>query len=74
MQQRAHTCLDALDQHIANQPYLLGDSFSAADIMMGYSLYICDLLAPKDKYKNYSMTWRHNEKNTADEPMPWNKS
>jgi len=59
MQQRAHTCLEALDQHIANQPYLLGDSFSAADIMMGYSLYICDLLAPTDKYKNSARYWEH---------------
>ncbi len=57
MQQRAHTCLEALDQHIADKTYLLGESFSAADIMMGYSLHICDLLAPTDKYQHTTLYW-----------------
>ena len=57
MQSRSHSCLAALDQHAADNTFLLGDTFSAADIMMGYSLYICDQLAPTDKYANAAGYW-----------------
>jgi glutathione S-transferase len=38
MRGRARSCMQALDQAVHEQQYLLGDSFSAADIMMGYCL------------------------------------
>jgi glutathione S-transferase len=38
MRNRARLCVEALDAHLADQPYLVGDAFSGADIMMGYSL------------------------------------
>ncbi|MCY4094953.1 MAG: glutathione S-transferase family protein [Gammaproteobacteria bacterium] len=40
--QRARACLDGIDRCVENQPYLLGDLFSAADIMMGYSLMLAE--------------------------------
>jgi glutathione S-transferase len=40
MKNRARLCLDALEAALGDQPYLLGDEFSAADIMMGYTLVI----------------------------------
>ena len=36
--QRALVCLDAVDAAVADSAYLLGDDFTAADIMMGYTL------------------------------------
>ncbi len=38
--QRARLCLDGVERCIENQPYLLGGKFSAADIMMGYSMML----------------------------------
>ena len=40
--QRARLCLDGIERCVANQSYLLGDLFSAADIMMGYSLMLAE--------------------------------
>ena len=40
--QRARLCLDGIERCVENQPYLLGDSFSAADIMMGYSMMLSE--------------------------------
>ena len=36
--QRALTCLDGLETALKGKTFLLGDAFTAADIMMGYSL------------------------------------
>ena len=38
MRGRSRLCAQALDQRVAERSYLLGDDFSAADIMMGYPL------------------------------------
>jgi glutathione S-transferase len=46
MQARAWLCVDALDQALAGRAWILGDSFSAADIMLGYSLNLHTALAP----------------------------
>lgn len=40
MQSRARNCAQAVDRALADRPYLLGDEFSAADVMMGYTLRI----------------------------------
>ena len=37
---RALTCLDAVDATVASTQFLLGDEFTAADIMMGYTLML----------------------------------
>ena len=37
---RALLCVDALEPVVSGERYLMGDSFTAADIMMGYSLYL----------------------------------
>ncbi len=37
---RARLCVDALAGPLADQPYLVGERFTAADIMMGYTLMI----------------------------------
>lgn len=40
--QRATLCLDGIERCVQNQPYLLGDVFTAADIMMGYSMMLAE--------------------------------
>ncbi len=37
-------CFRALDAELATHDYLVGDAFSAADVMFGYTLYICNML------------------------------
>ena len=37
---RARLCIDAIESVVSNSDYLVGNSFSAADIMMGYSLLL----------------------------------
>lgn len=34
----------ALDTELASRDYLVGNAFSAADIMLGYTLYLCKML------------------------------
>ena len=40
MKGRARVCSEAVDQALQGRDYLLGDEFSAADIMMGYTVMI----------------------------------
>lgn len=48
MADRAELCMQAVDQHLQEtHPYLLGEVFSAADIMMGYSLNLAQSLIPE---------------------------
>ena len=44
MKQRSALCLEAVDAAVADRDYLLGGEFSAADIMMGYTLLLADAL------------------------------
>lgn len=47
MKDRTEVCLAALAAHTKDKAYLLGDHFSAADIMVGYALMLVELLAPE---------------------------
>jgi glutathione S-transferase len=38
MRGRARTCMQALDDAVRDKQFLLGDAFTAADVMMGYCL------------------------------------
>lgn len=51
-EQRASLCIDAVDEHVANSKYLLDDQFTAADIMMGYTLMLAQRTGVmKDKHQ-----------------------
>ena len=39
---RARTCIDAIEGVVATSPYLVGGTFSLADIMNGYTLMLAD--------------------------------
>ncbi len=46
MQTRAWLCVEALEQALDGRTWILGEDFSAADIMLGYSLKLHTELAP----------------------------
>ena len=41
---RAVACFDAVADHVRDRTYLLGDTFTAADISVGYGIYLGQLL------------------------------
>ena len=47
MKARTRLCVDALEREMRGRDYLLGD-FTAADIMMGYTLRACERLLPDE--------------------------
>lgn len=53
---RALLCVAALDGALQGKDYLLGD-FSAADIMNGYCLMLCNRLIPKHSYQTANQYW-----------------
>jgi glutathione S-transferase len=58
MQERSRLCIQALDQALADRPYLLGETFSAADIMTGYSLMLATRLVPGGFPSNVAAYWQ----------------
>lgn len=56
MQGRAWLCVAALDDALSGRDFLLGP-FTAADIMMGYTLMLVGRLAPGDLPSNASGYW-----------------
>ena len=58
MQERSRLCIQALDQALADRPYLLGETFSAADIMTGYSLMLATDWCPEDFRSNVAAYWQ----------------
>lgn len=58
MKGRVQLCLQAVDEALQGQHYLVGDSFTAADIMMGYSVMLAHRFVPLDPYPNVSEYWR----------------
>jgi glutathione S-transferase len=39
-EQKARTCLEVVDRAVSERSFLMGSEFSAADVMMGYSLHL----------------------------------
>ena len=57
MQARAWLCVAALEGALDQQEWILGATFSAADIMLGYSLKLHTELAPGDLPANVGRYW-----------------
>lgn len=62
---RAGLCLQALADELSDKPYLLGDEFSAADIMTGYSLMLARRLVPGDPHQALDAYWERLSKRPA---------
>ena len=56
MQGRARLCVSALNEELADKDFLVGE-FTSADIMMGYSLMLCERLAPWEGEPSVSRYW-----------------
>lgn len=65
MQARAHLCLKAVDAAITGQEFILGASFSAADIMLGYSIMLCERFAPSEESTNANAYWQRLQQREA---------
>ena len=50
-------CVAALEPALAGQSYLVGDAFTGADIMMGYTLMLIANLAPGELPPNVAGYW-----------------
>jgi glutathione S-transferase len=50
-EEKAGLCIKVVDDALRDRPYLLGDEFGAADIMMGYSIAMVERLLD-DRYPN----------------------
>lgn len=57
MQARAWLCVTALDQALKGREWILDDSFSGADIMLGYSLKLQTELAPGELPEEVARYW-----------------
>ena len=53
---RVRLCLDALDREMRGKDYLVG-AFTAADIMMGYTLRSCRRLLPDDSLPEHASVY-----------------
>ena len=73
MKSRAHMCVAAIDKELANKEYIV-DTFSAADIMLGYSMMLVDRLAHTDDYLHAAAYWQRLSERpacqTATKPIP----
>jgi glutathione S-transferase len=57
MRSRATQCVVAVDGALADRPYLVGDTFTAADVMMGYTLHIYRRLVTESLPANVERYW-----------------
>jgi len=65
MKGRVELCLQAVDGALRGQDYLLDDGFSAADIMMGYSVMLAQRYVPIEGYANVARYWQSLSARTA---------
>lgn len=54
---RARLCSEVVDRELRGRDYLVGDEFSAADIMMGYSVFLARMLMPLDGLDALQAYW-----------------
>lgn len=64
MQSRSRLCLKAVDEAIRGKEFIAG-GFSAADIMLGYSIMLCEKLAPTDEYPDALAYWQRLQQRAA---------
>jgi glutathione S-transferase len=57
MQDRAWLCVAALEKALSGREWILGDTFSGADIMLGYSLKLQTELAPGELPEQVARYW-----------------
>lgn len=58
MKGRARLCSEAVDAALQGRSYLLGEAFTAADIMMGYTVMLAERLTSIDGLPNLHAYWQ----------------
>tara|TARA_B100000676_G_C18078225_1_gene849232 strand:- start:1118 stop:1735 length:618 start_codon:yes stop_codon:yes gene_type:complete len=58
MKARAALSLTAIDDAVANREYLLGDHFTGADIMMGYTVMLAEMMLDGDMPSHATAYWQ----------------
>ena len=58
MKARAGLSLKAVDDAINGKEFILGTSFTAADIMLGYSIMVCEKFAPFEEFTKAIDYWQ----------------
>ena len=58
MRARVQVCVDALNDHLAERDFLLGDAFTAADIMTGYTLMLSERFAGIEFGEHAARYWQ----------------
>jgi glutathione S-transferase len=57
MKGRARLCSEAVDRALQGRSYLLGETFSAADVMMGYSVMLAERFTSIEGLPNLQAYW-----------------
>jgi glutathione S-transferase len=57
MRNRARLCLSALNDALKDNNYIAGNTFSAADIMLGYTIMLGVKLLPEPMPTNVTAYW-----------------
>ncbi len=65
MKDRIEACLQALADHTQDRSYLLGEAFTAADIMVGYALMLVEMLAPERMPAELAPYWERLQSRAA---------
>ncbi len=65
MKDRARLCAEAVDRALEGKTWILGKNFSAADIMLGYTLRLYRLLMEEEFPENVEIYWRQVIERTA---------
>jgi glutathione S-transferase len=65
MRGRVEVCLKAVDDELCDKEHLLGETFSAADIMMGYSVMLARSFVPLTPYPRVAAYWERLSKRGA---------
>ncbi len=65
MKDRASLCVKALDEAIEGREFLVGNEFTAADIMMGYSMFIFNKYISSDNQNNAHDYWNRLQQREA---------
>ncbi len=58
MRNRARLCLDALASELGQRDYIAGNEFSAADIMLGYSVMLATKYLPEPLPESVNQYWQ----------------
>ena len=58
MSKRSVNAANFVSEEVSNKPYIMGDEFTAADIALGYTVMLFDLLVPNSMPAPLDAYWQ----------------